>query len=385
MEEEILLTEGNQALLTRIDRTTDAEPYCGYLGNIINCHYPATNAMEDATGIEISGDYPKANSAALKYLASKISRYHEESFLFSDTMVMLSNGKYSGESNVSVELTTRRGEECYLVHVSSKGAVDGIQMGTTITGYVSLSMETLEQQTVEYIKIPNKPIDRRAFLTLHGDEYILRKFVAIGDAIERKTYIIPHDLMKGFISEAASILIQRQFVQNDELEDIIGLQFITLNADCRLCHLTYMKLHEKEDTINSNTVQLKGITKTLTVENERPISWNVYFFPDGHMFSREQVGSTIVIKVNIQPTPVLLPKERKLLEYKWQDDMQFYSQYLDRKEELEAQRMTYLGRHPEIKAILADFLQFLLLKKPDDPCAFASEFFSTYLPPELPS
>lgn len=49
------------------------------------------------------------------------------------------------------------------------------------------------------------------------------------------------------------------------------------------------------------------------------------------MFSREQVGSTVTIKVNIRPIPVLLPKERKILEYKWQDDMQFYSQYLDRK------------------------------------------------------
>lgn len=37
-----------------------------------------------------------------------------------------------------------------------------------------------------------------------------------------------------------------------------------------------------------------------------------------------------------------------------------------------------MKEHPELKAILGDFLQFLLLRKPDDVAAFAADFFSTY-------
>lgn len=45
--------------------------------------------------------------------------------------------------------------------------------------------------------------------------------------------------------------------------------------------LYQIKTQAKEESINSDTVELKGITKTLTVQNERPVSWSMYFFQDG--------------------------------------------------------------------------------------------------------
>ena len=37
-----------------------------------------------------------------------------------------------------------------------------------------------------------------------------------------------------------------------------------------------------------------------------------------------------------------------------------------------------MRHHPELKALLADFLQFLLLRKPDDVIAFAAEYFAAF-------
>ena len=45
-------------------------------------------------------------------------------------------------------------------------------------------------------------------------------------------------------------------------------------------------------------------------------------------------------------------------------------------EELIDEHNTYIRRHPELQAILADFLQFLLLRKPDDIFDFAKDFFA---------
>jgi hypothetical protein len=44
-----------------------------------------------------------------------------------------------------------------------------------------------------------------------------------------------------------------------------------------------------------------------------------------------------------------------------------------------------MKQHPELKAILADFLQFLLLRKPHDVASFAAEFFSSYSAKAPPS
>ncbi|KAL7991838.1 hypothetical protein Chor_016094, partial [Crotalus horridus] len=47
-------------------------------------------------------------------------------------------------------------------------------------------------------------------------------------------------------------------------------------------------------------------------------------------------------------------------------------------EELQASHATYVRRHPELNTLLADFLQLLLLRKPDDVVTFAAEFFAPF-------
>ena len=37
-----------------------------------------------------------------------------------------------------------------------------------------------------------------------------------------------------------------------------------------------------------------------------------------------------------------------------------------------------MRQHPELRALMADFLQFLLLRKPEDVIAFAAEYFSSF-------
>ena len=37
-----------------------------------------------------------------------------------------------------------------------------------------------------------------------------------------------------------------------------------------------------------------------------------------------------------------------------------------------------MRQHPEMKALLADYLQFLLLRKPVDTIAFTADYFSSF-------
>lgn len=43
--------------------------------------------------------------------------------------------------------------DCFLVHANSHGTIDGVPCGTSITAYVSKSLDTLEQQHHEYVKV----------------------------------------------------------------------------------------------------------------------------------------------------------------------------------------------------------------------------------------
>ncbi|KAG8547953.1 hypothetical protein GDO81_027060 [Engystomops pustulosus] len=134
--------------------------------------------------------------------------------------------------------------------------------------------------------------------------------------------------------------------------------------------------------IGKDTVEVHGIERAIH-SDDLPITWQCYFLPDGHLTSRVQVGSPVTMKITQMPI-LSEPEEedpKPVFEKKplnWEEDAQLYSQFLERKEELLSDHETYLRRHPELKALLGDFMQFLLLRKPEDVVTFAAEFFGSF-------
>lgn len=52
--------------------------------------------------------------------------------------------------------------------------------------------------------------------------------------------------------------------------------------------------------------------------------------------------------------------------------------------ELEQSYRQYMADNPELKAVLADFMQAVLIQKPDDIYAFAEEFFAPFAQNSVP-
>ncbi|XP_051786984.1 ciliogenesis-associated TTC17-interacting protein-like isoform X2 [Erpetoichthys calabaricus] len=68
----------------------------------------------------------------------------------------------------------------------------------------------------------------------------------------------------------------------------------------------------------------------------------------------------------------------------WVEDLQVYSRFLDIKELLTASHLTYFKHHPELKALIQDFLLYLLLRKPEDIFTFAADFFVQFSSRNIP-
>jgi hypothetical protein len=74
-----------------------------------------------------------------------------------------------------------------------------------------------------------------------------------------------------------------------------------------------------------------------------------------------------------------LPKliiEKK--ELNWENDMLLKSQYIDKKESLKNEYDQYLNDNPELRALMADFLQSIISFKPNDVIAFSAKYFAPY-------
>ncbi|XP_075687180.1 ciliogenesis-associated TTC17-interacting protein isoform X3 [Rhinoderma darwinii] len=288
-------------------------------------------ASGGVTKVEISEppEQLSASAEALEFMSS-VGLEELRLCLFSESLESISeSGAEVGSFTVNVQSTYyeavgRSDEKCFLVDVSSRSAVDDVPCGSSINAYISLQLETLEQNHHEFVKLKGHSLDKKTHMRRRDDQMVISRVITEG--------------------------------QRD--------------------------LGSRPQLIGKDTAEVYGIERAIH-SDDVPITWQCYFLPDGHLTSRVQVGSPVTMR--IAQMPILSEPEEEdpkpVFEKKplnWEEDAQLYSEFLERKEELMSGHETYLRRHPEMKALVGDFLQFLLLRKPDDIVTFAAEFFGPF-------
>ncbi|XP_033116515.1 ciliogenesis-associated TTC17-interacting protein-like [Anneissia japonica] len=341
-----------------------------------------TEPLHDSQEKLSSLPVPKATIDAIAYI-DKIDEDEIDNVLFTDSLVTTSDtGKELGEFTVSIERARYNSKDCFLIHANSHGAIDNVPMGTSITAYVSKTLETLEQQHHEYVKLEEQHLDKKTFIVMNEDKYIVNRIITQGEQVFRHVETYSSETMHGFISEGSNLLVQRLMVKKGIPEHC---KFISFDSEAKLCHASYRSLEDHSQMIGDTEVTVTGIERTIKSLSDLPTTWQTYFLRDGRMSSRVQIGSPVTMRLLRVPPPLEKEevREKPAVAKKplhWEDDMQLYSKFLDRKEELKGDHATYMRHHPELKALLADFLQFLLLRKPENIVAFASDYFSAFSP-----
>ncbi|XP_041478330.1 ciliogenesis-associated TTC17-interacting protein-like [Lytechinus variegatus] len=340
-------------------------------------------AEDEASGdAEIAADLPKAeaNKAALDFLNS-VTTSDLQDVLFTDSLVAISTiGKELGEFTVTVEPARHHGQECLLIHANSHGTIDNIPIGTSLTAYVSKNLQTLDENHHEYVELEDVQLDKKTHIIYKDGQYILNKIVSRGQDMQRTAETFSEDRLKGFISEGSNLILQRILARKGVPDNLV---FVSFDGEAKLWTTTYRGLEDRTQRVGEEEVMVKGIERTINSYGSVPDTWQSYFLPDGHLASRVHVGSPVTMHLLRipEPPPVDDREEKPTFPKKplnWEEDMQLYSQFLDRKEELKGDHATYMRHHPELKALLADFLQFLLLRKPEDIVSFAADYFSSF-------
>ncbi|XP_055068613.2 ciliogenesis-associated TTC17-interacting protein isoform X2 [Misgurnus anguillicaudatus] len=281
--------------------------------------------MEDSETSQSDTEELKASVNALEFI-NNIAPSDLDQCLFADSLVNVSeSGRELGDFSISVSRASYNEELCFLLHASSHGVIDEVPCGTSIVAYISERLEILEENQHEYVKLENQMLDRKVQMIRQDDQLVVNRIIS-------------------------------------DKERALGW---------------------KKQKIGEELVNIFGIERTVSSAKEIPSTWNSYLLSDGHLASRVQLGSPAMMTLLHLPLlhdggdndqiPVF---EKKPLI--WEEDMELNSKFLDRKEELKADYSTYVRQHPELKALMADFLQFLLLRKPSDVFSFARDFFTPF-------
>ncbi|XP_037314204.2 ciliogenesis-associated TTC17-interacting protein isoform X1 [Pungitius pungitius] len=358
-------------------------------------------ALAGIEGLDLGGEL-KASDEALTFLSS-IEPAELLKCVFPDSLVTVSEGgRDLGRFSVTVEFARRVQQPCLLLHAQSQGAIDDSPCGTTVTAYLTTELEVLEEDYHEYVKLDGHSLDKKCHMVQHDGQMLINKVTTVGEETTMKSVSYPMSVLNGLVTEGSNLLLMRLFALRRKVPEHMTL--ISFDQGLHILHTTFSALGLKQLEVGDDTVEVFGVERTVHSSEDSPITWQCYFLADGHMASRVQVGSPVSMRLlqlqsQLEKGKPLshTPRKHFLMKHRhnvcvigfekiplvWEEDMQMRSKFWDRKEELKADHTSYLRRHPEIRALTADFLESLLLRKPDDVFKFAREYFAPFAPSRL--
>ncbi|XP_054452150.1 ciliogenesis-associated TTC17-interacting protein [Anoplopoma fimbria] len=334
-------------------------------------------ALAGIEGLDLAMEL-KASDEALTFMSS-VEPAELLKCVFPDSLVTVSEGgRDLGKFSVTVEFDRRAQQPCMLLHAQSQGAIDDSPCGTTVTAYITTDLEVLEEDYHEYVKLEGHSLDRRCHMVQHDGQMVIDKVTTVGEETSMESVSYPMSVLNGLVTEGSNLLLMRLLALRKKVPE--HMTFISFDQGLHIIHTTFSKLGVKQLEVGDETVEVFGVERIVHSVEEGPTTWQCYFLGDGHMASRVQVGSPVTMRL------LQLKKGFEKIPLVCEEDMQMHSKFLDIKEELKADHASYMRQHPEIRALISDFLQFLLLRKPNDVFQFAREYFLPFAsrrPPEL--
>ncbi|XP_066201521.1 ciliogenesis-associated TTC17-interacting protein isoform X2 [Saccopteryx leptura] len=336
---------------------------------------------------------PEASAEAIDFLSS-LRQEELQMLFFSETLAMVSStGEPQGELTIEVQKGKHEDDmgamsSCPLVHAFSRGFMDKMLCGNSLLGYLSWNLEIMEQHSQEFIKFHILPMERKTSLLKQEDQLAMTRSVKEGEEVSTEVTFFPWHSTAGFISEAANLLLLRVMAWRKMVPS--NARFLALDMDGKLCYSTYQALGFQVMQVDHQESEVFIVEQTIHSDECVPMACQFYLLPDGHLAKRVQVGSPgccVITKMpilreedEIEPPPVL---QKEPLA--WEDDMELYSRFLERKEQLRLSHASYLQQHPDAEALVSDFMLFLLLRQPADVVTFAAEFFGSFAARRRPS
>uniref|UniRef100_U3JN52 Ciliogenesis-associated TTC17-interacting protein n=1 Tax=Ficedula albicollis TaxID=59894 RepID=U3JN52_FICAL len=308
-------------------------------------------------------------------------------------------------------------QSCILVQTRFRGKKDGVPASSTLKAYVTWQLETLEQEEQESLELTPHPTEKMTHIVSHDHGMTVWKTLQEGEAEPQcQSFSYSRARLQGVLLEGASLLLLRVLARRQTMPP--DLVFPAIGTEGDLCTSSYSALGIQQQAVGSAETEVFVIQRAVHTSTGASTVWHSSFLPNGRLAQLMQIGSPVLMLLQDEsilsksgteqgrlvlpstgslcllsgiqgrtPCPAfLLPgKFKPRLPFPkdhldWEEDIELFSCFLDRKDELQLSHAAYLQQHPEVRALLSDFLQALLLQQPHDPISFAAEFFAHQLP-----
>uniref|UniRef100_A0A3P9BXH5 Ciliogenesis-associated TTC17-interacting protein n=1 Tax=Maylandia zebra TaxID=106582 RepID=A0A3P9BXH5_9CICH len=338
-------------------------------------------AVGFSAGTEGPEQYLNLSTLALPSVSLRFSEPAElQKCVFADSLVTVSEGgRELGEFSVTVEFA-RREQPCMMLHAQSHGAIDDCPCGTAVTAYLTTDLDVLEEDHHEYVKW----CPQRVGVKICDPKRDLSECVCVCvQEVTEESMSYPMSVLRGLVTEGSSLLLMRLIALRRKMPE--NMTFVSLDPGLHIINTSFVSLYacldQRQLEVGGELLDVFGVERIIQSMEGSPSTWQCYFLDDGHLVTRVQVGSPVTMRLLELPSKGLIetfyttiPCRPVMCNRRLILDFHYSTDHL----KLKADHSSYLRQHPEIRALISDFLQLLLLRKPDDVFLFAREYFTPF-------
>ncbi|KAM3964197.1 uncharacterized protein ACR2FA_001679 [Aphomia sociella] len=283
-----------------------------------------------------------------------------------------------GGISISVEVLGEDKDK-FLVQTVSHSSKEGAKTGSKLVSIIDCNLHTMEENRTEHITKKNVTKERRNYMTICESGYYNKVTRICGDRNIVKRFYHSFEDAHDFLLEGANIVILRYF----GLRRYRGtIKTETVLMDGTICQSIYVCSGVSQAIVNGkplfvvkverHIIEPSGyIHQTLTVLTLR-----------GYIVSHEWADNNYILHLN--PLLRVVPEKDEIephapLRENWRQDLQLLSDYLDFKSIRSSEGARYVTESGALTGTVRDYLQALLLLKPQDAIHFTRHYFSGVL------
>nr|XP_050844291.1 ciliogenesis-associated TTC17-interacting protein-like [Vespula vulgaris] len=179
------------------------------------------------------------------------------------------------------------------------------------------------------------------------------------------------------LSEGTNLLLMR-YLTIINYDGTLTFQNIMIDGNVTICQykcipVKYMKLYE-------NDIEVYTIERVIENQNGNVESMKTYLTPKGEILEHNWLTTSYILKnkslENVNP---MIEKLKIAIRNNcWTEDMEIFSKYLDEKCNEVTKFIEYLISHLEVKHLIADYTQTLLIVKPLHVVDFTIQYFKAF-------
>ncbi|CAL8095992.1 unnamed protein product [Orchesella dallaii] len=303
---------------------------------------------------------------------------------FSESLLMVEeNGAVVGKMYCSVAESKWCDKPCICVHAGSFAKFPtGLESGTTITSFVNNKLKVHQELVHEWATLGENTLERKTFLINEG-EIMPCKITMIknGRTVDTKSVSLGFIEMESLVTEATNVILQRLLIQEKRTNGNMNL--LSLSYTGKVVKAKYSELGSGWENVKGKQMKTWGIRRTVFISEDEERQWDSLFNKHSRLILRCQPDSPQALIPLWFESIIDFDKHGNFTglysPYAWACDVELYSKYAIKKEEITHDHRRYIMDHPEVRALLSDYLQAMLFRKPQDIISFTKQYFQAFL------